>query len=227
VGWDNVDHEAAGELGILVYRTAGVLTQAVSELTLGLILSALRSIPLHDRQIRERLWEKRMGRLLAGKRVGIIGFGAIGQRVGELVHAFGADVIFYDPQTIAVEWAQAVSLESILKKADIISIHASGKERLLGSVELNTIAGRNVILVNTSRGGLIDEEALLKHLTTGQIGYTCLDVFAEEPYSGPLRELNNVILTPHIGSYAREARDMMEEAAVHNLITGLKEKAII
>jgi len=90
VGWDNVDRQAAAELGILVYRTAGVLTVAVAELTLGLMLSALRSIALHDRRIRQGVWQKPMGSLLKGKLVGIIGFGAIGQGVGQLLKALGA-----------------------------------------------------------------------------------------------------------------------------------------
>ena len=226
VGWDNIDHAAAEEFGILLYRTTGVLTQSVAELTLGLMLAALRSITLHDRNIRERRWEKRMGGLLAGKLVGIIGFGAIGKLVGELVKAFGAEVIFYDPQPIASVWQQTSSLNELLLKAEIISLHASGNTKLLGLDELGLIAGRNVIIVNTSRGILIDEKILLEHLKAGQIAYACLDVFAEEPYSGPLGGLDNVILTPHIGSYAREARIAMEEAAILNMIAGFRRTAV-
>lgn len=97
VGWDNVDHQAAKELGIAVLRTEGVLDQAVAELTLGMILSALRHIAAHDRDIRAGVWKKRMGRLLAGKTVGIVGYGAIGSRVGGLAAAFGAKLAFCDP----------------------------------------------------------------------------------------------------------------------------------
>ena len=98
-GWDNVDREAAREMGIRVYRTSGVLTQAVAELTIGLILSALRSISSNDRLIRQGRWNKTMGGLLSGKIVGIIGFGHIGQRVGELITAFGAKVLYYGTGT--------------------------------------------------------------------------------------------------------------------------------
>ena len=122
VGWDNVDRQAAAQLGIMVYRTPGVLTTAVAELTLGLILSALRSIALHDRRIRQGVWEKPMGSLLSGKLVGIIGFGAIGQGVGQVVKALGAEVIYYDPQVLKVEWAQAVSLPELLAQANIITL---------------------------------------------------------------------------------------------------------
>lgn len=96
-GWDNVDHEAAAELGMRVYRTVGVLTQAVAELTIGMMLAALRNILLQDRGLKEGAWHKRMGSLLQSKVVGLIGFGAIGQRVGELARAFGSEVIYCDP----------------------------------------------------------------------------------------------------------------------------------
>jgi len=227
VGWDNVDRKAAAELGILVYRTHGVLTEAVSELTLGLILSALRAIALTDRQIRQGNWQKPMGRLLYKKTVGVIGFGTIGMRVGELVRAFGAEVIYHDPQPPNVSWAQAVPLQTLLAQADIITLHASGKERLLGRGELESIAKPGVILVNTARGELVDEEVLHDFLKEGRLGFAALDVFAKEPYCGPLCILDNVVLTSHIGSYAFEARQRMEDEAIANLLLGLREvKAI-
>jgi D-3-phosphoglycerate dehydrogenase len=222
-GWDNVDHQAAAELGIRVYRTPGVLTQAVAELTLGLILAALRLIPQHDRQIRQATWQKSMGSLLQGKLVGIIGCGAIGQRVAELVRAFGARVIYYDPHPVKVPGAQAVPLPTLLAEADIITLHASGKDKILGQVELGYLAKPGVILINTARGELVDEEALAAGLAEGRPGFACLDVFVQEPYRGPLAALENVILTSHVGSYAREARQQMEEEAVANLLAGLRE----
>jgi D-3-phosphoglycerate dehydrogenase len=227
VGWDNVDREAASQMGIRVYRTSGVLTEAVAELTIGLILSALRYISSNDRLIRQGKWQKAMGGLLGGKTVGIIGFGNIGQRVGELVTAFGARVVYYDPQRIRVPWAQAVSLSDLLTKADIITIHASGDEKILGPEELKKTCKEGVILVNTARGGLIDELALQNCLKEGRISFACLDVFEDEPYCGPLCSLENVILSPHIGSYAREARVLMERKAVENLLKGLHEVGVL
>lgn len=223
VGWDNVDRQAAKELGIQVFRAAGILSQAVAELTIGLILSALRSITSNDRMIRRGQWQKQMGGLLQDKIVGIIGLGNIGKRVGELVTAFGARVIFYDPEPINVPWAQAVSLKELLDQADIITIHASGKETILGAKELRSVCKRGIILINTARGELIDEAALHECLVDGQVGFACLDVFEDEPYCGPFCSLENVILTPHIGSYAKEARIRMEEIAVENLLQGLEE----
>ena len=226
-GWENVDRVLAEQLGMKVYRTHGVLTQAVAELTIGLILSALRYISSNDRLIRQGRWQKPMGGLLHGKTVGIIGFGNIGQRVGELVKAFGATAIYHDFEEITVSWAQAVSLTELLTQADIITIHASGKEKILGPVELRKIRKQGVILVNTARGGLIDEGALQECLTEGRINFACLDAFEEEPYCGPLCSLDNVILTPHIGSYAREARVLMERTAVKNLLNGLREVGVL
>jgi D-3-phosphoglycerate dehydrogenase len=226
-GWDNVDHDAAAELGMRVYRTSGVLTQAVAELTIGLMLAALRSITLQDRLLRQGIWQKRMGGLLQGKTVGIIGFGAIGQRVGELVRAFGAKMVFYDPHPVDVAWAKSVSLRELLEQSDLVTLHASGKEKILGAEELSWIGIRGVILINTSRGDMIDEEALSTSLRAGQIGCACLDVFIEEPYRGSLCSMDNLILTPHIGSYAREARQLMEETAIANLMQGLREASVL
>jgi D-3-phosphoglycerate dehydrogenase len=227
VGWENVDRVFAEQLGIQVYRTAGVLTQAVAELTIGLMLSALRAISSNDRLIRQGKWQKTMGGLLSEKVVGIIGFGNIGQRVGELVTAFGARVIYYDPQPTSVPWAQEVSLSDLLAQAEIITIHAGGSEQILGKAELKKICKPGVVLINTARGGLVDESVLQDCLMEGKVNFACLDVFETEPYCGPLCSLENVILTPHIGSYAREARALMERAAVENLIKGLHEVGML
>jgi D-3-phosphoglycerate dehydrogenase / 2-oxoglutarate reductase len=227
VGLDNVDLAEAGRRGVIVYRTVGVLTQAVAELTISMILNALRSIMKHHSQLRQKAWQKNMGRLFQGKTIGIIGFGDIGQRVGELAKAFGADVIYYDPQAFSIPWADAVTLSGLLASAHIVTIHASGKERILGHREFESLGQPGVIIVNTSRGELIDEEALAVALKKGTVSFACLDVFAEEPYCGPLCDMENVILTPHIGSYAKEARQKMEETAVANLIAGLRVQGLL
>lgn len=222
VGWDDVDREAAEELGIKVFRTEGVLNQAVAELTLGLILSALRNICLHDRLIREGVWQKRMGSLLEDKTVGVIGFGSIGKRVGELVHAFGAKVVFCDPVPVEVSWAKPLSISELFSCADILTLNTSGSNCILGKEEIK-LCKPGLIVVNTARGELVDENALHEALEKGRILYACLDVFADEPYTGPLAQLDNVIMTPHVGSYAMEARVKMEKKAVGNLLQGLKE----
>ena len=226
-GWDNVDHQAAAELGIAVFRTTGVLTQAVAELTIGMMLAALRNILPHDRGLKEGAWHKRMGGLLQSKVVGIIGFGAIGRRVGELVRAFGSEVIYSDPQPQSVPWAHEVSLAELLQRAEIISLHVSGRQTILGASELQALGNRGVILLNTARGELVDEVSLCACLQDGRVGCACLDVFCQEPYQGPLCSLDNVILTPHVGSYALEARKLMEETAVSNLLAGLQAAGVL
>ncbi|MFH1913492.1 MAG: NAD(P)-dependent oxidoreductase [Pseudomonadota bacterium] len=226
VGWDNVDREAAERLGIVVSRTEGVLDQAVAELTLGMILDALRHISLHDRDIRRGVWKKRLGRLLSGKTVGVVGFGAIGRRVAGLCRAFGADVVFSDITpisditAISAEGCRQVELARLLELADIITLHASGNACLLGEAEL-ACCRPGVIVVNTARGGLVDEAALAAALARGAVGCACLDVFGQEPYSGPLGDMDHTVLTAHVGSYAAEARQAMEEAAAKNLLAGL------
>jgi D-3-phosphoglycerate dehydrogenase len=128
---------------------------------------------------------------------------------------------------LEIAWAKAVSLGTLLADADIISVHASGDRIILGPNELKRIGKSGVTIINTARGGLIDENALYEALLDGRVGYACLDVFQREPYEGPLLNLDNVILTPHIGSYARESRRLMESCAVDNLLTGLKEIGVL
>ncbi|MEH0019282.1 MAG: NAD(P)-dependent oxidoreductase [Desulfobacter sp.] len=220
VGWDNVDRAAADRLGIKVFRTQGVLDDAVAELTLGLMLSVLRHVALHDRCLRSGKWEKHTGVLLREKVVGIIGFGSIGKQVGTLCHAFGAHVVYTDPVPKTVEWARPVTRDELIASADIISVHADGNAALIGPEDMvNCKSG--VVFINTARGGMIDEAGLAEGIVAGRIGGAGLDVFDREPYTGELAGLDRVVLTPHIGSYAREARETMERMAVDNLFAGL------
>ena len=223
VGWDNVEHESARAFGVLVTRTAGVLDQCVAELAVGFMLSALRNLPQHTGNIRQGVWKKTMGALLQGKHVGIIGYGSIGRKVASLVTAFDAIVHFFDPYAETGDECPHSCMQSLAELcslADIISIHASAKVQLLGRAEL-ALCKHGVGIVNTARGGQIDEQALYEGLVEQRIGWACLDVFEQEPYNGPLTELPNVILSPHIGSYATEARRAMENAAVANLLRAL------
>lgn len=221
VGLDNVDQKAARELGIKVFNTPGVLTDAVAELTLGLILSALRKICLMDRKMHAGVWEKKSGSLLKGKTLGIIGFGHIGQRVACLARVFEANIIYFDIVKIKSLGSTQCSLNELLKRSDIISIHSGGKECLIGPREIELLK-KGAILINTARGNLVDEKALDMAVASGKIACAALDVFCEEPYQGKMTKNENIILTPHIGSYAKEARLMMEKMAVDNLIKGLK-----
>lgn len=143
-----------------------------------------------------------------------------GKKVARLAKAFGAKIVFNDIRTIKSRIAEYVSLNELFKISDIISIHYSSKERLITKKEILRMK-KGVILINTARGFAIDEDSLYGGLKSGKIGYAALDVYNNEPYSGKLVNLDNIILTPHIGSYAKEARIRMEAKAVENLIKGL------
>ncbi len=221
-GLENIDLSAAGRLGIKVFNTPDAPVQAVAELTVGLIINLLRKVNQMDADIRNGKWEKLMGSLLCGKRVGIVGFGRIGSRVSRLLSSFGCKLAYYDPFLKKTKLkARYMPLKKLLKWADIISIHASGRDKVLGKNEFNIIK-KGAWLINASRGEIIDEKALYRALREDRLAGAALDVFGREPYNGPLKEFNNVILTPHIGSYAKEARIKMETEAVRNLVRGLR-----
>jgi len=225
VGLDNVDLDTAKRIGIKVYNTPYGPTQPVAELTVGMILGMLRMLPLMDKDIRLGIWKKRTGSLLKGKKVGIIGFGRIGQKVAELLTPFGVEISYYDLQPVkGAQNYPLKPLKELLQWSDIISLHCSplpDNKPVLGKDELKNVK-KGAWVVNTSRGGIIDEESLYASLKNGDLSGAALDVFDKEPYKGPLTSLNNVILTPHIGSYAKEARIKMELEATENLLTGLK-----
>lgn len=223
-GMDSIDLEAAKRLGIKVVNTPEGPTIAVAELTIGLIINLLRKVSLMDRDLKNGVWKKHMGNLLGGKKVGIIGFGRIGRKVAELLMPFGVETAYCDicEQSCSPACSKKEMVD-LLAWADIITLHCSAPERmpLMGKQELENMKQGSWI-VNASRGGLIDEEALYSFLRQGHIAGAALDVFDKEPYSGPLTELDNVILTPHIGSYAKESRIEMEMQAVKNLLHELR-----
>ncbi|MDD5136778.1 MAG: phosphoglycerate dehydrogenase [Candidatus Omnitrophica bacterium] len=222
-GIENVNLDAAKKLGIKVFNTPDAPTLAVAELAIGLIMNLLRKINMADRGIRNGEWKKPMGNLLTGKKIGIIGFGRIGKKAAELLSGFNCQVAYYDPHVEGrASGFKKLELKELLKVSDIVSIHAAAKEELLGAEELGLMK-RGSLLVNLARGGAVNEGALYENLKKGILAGAALDVFGEEPYKGALKELDNVILTPHIGSYAKEARISMECEAVDNLLNGLKE----
>ncbi|MFC1517596.1 phosphoglycerate dehydrogenase [Candidatus Margulisiibacteriota bacterium] len=219
-GIDNIDLKTADKSGIKIYNTPEAPALAVSELTVGLILNLLRKINLMDRELRNGAWKKRKGNTLAGKTIGLIGFGTIGQKVAKLLSSFNCEVIFYDPRDNISSDIKAVPLEDLLKTSDIISIHISGNKQIIGQQELKLMK-ETVLILNLSRGGVVSEKALYEALKTNKIGGAALDVFENEPYQGPLKDLDNVIVTPHIGSATKETRLAMEKAALDNLLSGL------
>ena len=226
-GADNVDTEVAEELGIRVFTTPDAPTQAVAELTIGLMLDLSRGVSREDRSIRAGMWQKNMGSLLSGKTLGILGLGRIGKRVVELTTSFRLKYIAWDISP-DLQFAnkyriEFTGLDELLERANIITIHLPYTSELKGIISERELSlmKREAFLLNTARGGLVDEVALYKALKEKRIAGAALDVFEQEPYSGSLTELDNVILTSHIGSYAMEARVEMERQAVKNLLEGL------
>jgi D-3-phosphoglycerate dehydrogenase len=228
VGMDSVDISYAENKGIKVLNTPNGPTRAVAELTLGLTISLLRKIPNAHYDLKNRIWKKQTGNLLYEKKVGVLGLGRIGRMVAEMFRSLGNPVVGYDLYP-DMDWAEnnnveILSLEQLLNQSDIITIHIPGNSDgspVLNQEELSYLKD-GAFLVNVSRGGVINEDALYGMLINGKLSAAALDVFSNEPYSGKFCDLDNVILTPHIGSYAKEGKLKMEVDAVMNLINALK-----
>jgi len=227
-GIDNVDVKAAARKGITIACTPFAPVEAVAELTLTLILAALRHVPEADFRVRKSQWKPLMGSLLMGKTVGIVGLGRIGRRVAELLRPFRVKILACDhaphksfARRHHVEWR---NLPSLLRDSDIVSLHVSLDDTtrgLIGAEELKQMK-KTACLINASRGELLDDEALAQALRGGEIAAAALDVFPTEPYSGPLRDCTNTVLTCHMGSYATETRVAMETESARNLIQALR-----
>ena len=226
-GMSNVDLKAAEELGIKAFSTPDGPTTSVAELTVCALLSMLRLLYKMNKSMHQRKWDKQIGVQLKDKVVAIIGFGRIGRKVGQLLKAFEAEVVAVDPLLSGIiDDVSILSLDDALKEADIVILHCSDDDVLLGEHEFKAMK-KGVYLLNVARGNLIDETALIHALDSGCVSGAWLDTFVEEPYKGPLCDYEQVILTPHVGSYTRECRLRMEMEAVENLIKGFSELGII
>ena len=214
VGYDNIDVDAASECGIVVKYAPYGNTNAVAELTIGLMLSISRKVPQAHQMLRTGVWEKEKlkGTELSFKTLGVLGCGKIGQRVAELAHrGFDMQVIGYDMKPCIESNIEFTSKEEVLAKADYITIHTGGKEVIVGDRELKQMKS-TAFLVNTSRGANVDEEALYKALKEKRIAGAALDVYADEPkaegaeFKSKLRSLDNVVFSSHLGASTVEAQ---------------------
>lgn len=228
VGIDNVDIHYAESKNIKVLNTPDGPTRAVAELTLGLTFSLLRKIPNAHYDLKNGIWKKQTGSLLQNKKIGVLGLGRIGRMVAVMFKSLGNQVAGYDLYP-DYNWAEIhqveiLDLKQLLNQSDIITIHVPGNRDgtpVLNQKELSKIK-EGCFVVNVSRGGVVDEDALYESLTNGKLSAAALDVFSNEPYSGMFCDLDNVILTPHIGSYAKEGKLKMEIDAVVNLVNALQ-----
>ena len=221
VGYNNIDVEAARELGVTVTNTPGVLTEATADLTMALILAVTRRIVEGDQEIRTRgrcEWEplKLLGASLQGKRLGIIGMGRIGTAVAARARAFGMDILGI---------RRGESIDELLATSDIVSIHTPLTRETQHIIDATALAKmkRGAYLINTSRGALVDENALCDALEAGHLRGAALDVYEHEPEVNPrLLPMSNVVIVPHIGSATEETRNAMARIAATNVLLFLR-----
>lgn len=236
IGYDSVDVKAARRLGITVTNTPVVLSEAVAELVLGLYIDLNRTISKQDAKLHQGNWgHPNMGHNIAEKTVGLVGFGAIGQRFAELLAPFHCRILAYDPffdinagKRIGVE---QVSMEILLKESDCISLHLPVTAETKGLVNDRFLdkMKKSAFLINTSRGALVEEEALVNALASGVIAGAALDVYANEPLPSEnmLKGLPNLIMTPHIGSATEESflkAGLLAAENVRDVLGGKKPK---
>lgn len=226
VGFDNIDLDEAARRGVVVTNTPGVLTETTADFAWALILAAARRVIEGDDEVRAgrwRTWEPEglLGVDIHGAVLGVVGFGRIGQAVARRGEGFGMRVIFHDPGRPG-----SIPLEELLRTADIISLHVPltpSTRHLIDAPRLK-LCKPTAVLVNTSRGGVIDQDALAEALVSGTIFAAGLDVFETEPLppTHPLARLKNVVLAPHIASASRATRDRMAVMAAENLLAVLR-----
>ena len=232
VGLDNVDLRAAGARGIPVVYTPGANAQTVADLTLGLMLALARKITQADRMTRDHQWKRIMGNDVWGKTLGIFGLGQIGANVARRAKGFDMRVVAYDvvqnpplAKELGVEYR---SKADIIAQADFITLHLPLNQEtqgFIGEQELKAMK-KTAVLVNTSRGGIVDEQALYRGLKAGEIAGAALDVFAQEPPGKtPLVELDNFIGSPHIGGITVEAIERIGMTVARDIVAVLKGQA--
>ena len=233
VGYDNIDVAAATARGVVVTNTPDVLTDATAELTWALILAAARRIVEGDRLVRSNQWKgwsptQLLGMSLTGKTLGIFGMGKIGAAVARRARGFAMQVVYTNrtPNRAVEEeiGARRVSFGELLERADVLTIHAPSTPETRHVIDAAALSRLRpgAILVNTARGPLVDEAALVAALQTSRLGAAGLDVFEREPeLERGLTELDNVVLLPHLGSATAEARGAMVELCCRNIVAVL------
>jgi len=232
VGLDNIDQEAAKEKNIRVINAVEGAITAVAELVIGLMLSMAREIPRADREIRNGNWIKKelMGSELKGKYLGIVGLGNIGKRLGRLARALNMNIIGYDVIPIDDEFSKEVGLmkadlDTLLSSADYVSLHVpllDSTHHMINAEKLKLMKN-TARIINTSRGGIIDEDALYNSLKEGNIAGAALDVFEAEPATGnKLTILPNFVATPHMGAQTKEAQLLAANIIAEKIIQVLR-----
>ena len=223
-GTDMLDLEAMARRGVRLGWTAGVNSRAVAELVIALTIALLRDLPDLSRGIERGEWRQAIGRQLSGRTVGIVGWGSIGRDLADLLVPFGCRVLATDVRDVDTECrlagVESLALEALLSEADVVTLHVpltEGTEGLIGEAQLGLLRPDSV-LVNASRGGVVDEYALHDALVSGRLRGAAMDVFrSEPPFGSPLLGLPNFVATPHIGGSTEEAYLAMGRAAIRGL----------
>jgi D-3-phosphoglycerate dehydrogenase len=233
-GIDSIDREEAVRLGIAVFNTPGAFTQAVADSVLGGVLSFARRIPWADREMKAGAWSKPLARALHECTLGVVGVGAIGKAVLRRASPFGMrllgnDIVALDPGFVAEVGLQVVSLERLLAESDFVSLNCDLNPTSRGLINDRALKRMQptAVLINTSRGPVVEEVALVAALQAGRIAGAALDVFVEEPLpsSSPLRSMENVLLSPHNSNSSPEAWERVHRNTVANLLRGLGRNA--
>lgn len=233
VGFDNIPLDLCRERGIAVANTPGVLNDAVCELAMGLLLGLLRRLPAADRYVRDGQWEHGafpLTRSLAGKRVGIVGMGRIGQDLAARLGPFKVSIAYTGPRKKDLPFAFVPTLSDLARASDVLILTCPGgadTDHMVDRAILQAL-GPNGVLVNMSRGSVVQEDDLMYALEHHEIAGAALDVFANEPHVPQrLRALPNVVFTPHVGSATEETRVAMTRLAVDNLISFFKHNTLL
>lgn len=223
IGMNNVDREAAERLGVKVSNTPEPPTQAVAELTVTAALALLRGLVGSNQAMHAGQWKKVIGKGLIDTPVLLVGYGRIGRKTGEYLRAFGARLLVCDPALSPGDLEHGerlVTLEEGLAEAEMISLHAAGAETILGPAQFELMR-EGVYLLNSARGELVDEAALVAALESGRVAGVWFDAFWQEPYEGRLTEFDQALLTPHVCTYSAQCRLNMETEAARNVMRDL------
>lgn len=230
VGLDNIPLEAAKELGVTVCNAPGTNSNAVADLAFGMMLGLARKITLADRQVRQGQWNNVIGVDVCYKTLGLLGFGAVAKCVARRAHGFGMKVLAYDPfvKEVPEEFASYVTLcdrDTVIRSVDFLSLHLPLTPETLNMITAAEMAAmkEGSFLINTARGGIVNEADLYEAVSSGHLAGTAMDVSVQEPMAAdnPLRTLDNVIITPHIGMNSREATNAVSVICAKNVAAKL------
>ena len=232
VGVDHIDVAAATRLEIVVANAPGANTSAVADLTIAAMLALLRHLCQANQRTKAGGWERQLGHELGEMTIGVIGTGRIGVQVIRRLSGFGSRILAYDviqdSQLVKAYGITYVSLEELLEKSDVVTLHIPLMEEtreMIGRRELQQMK-KTACLINTARGGLVDEDALYEHLKANQTAAAALDVFSAEPPTGnPLLDLENVLATPHVASYTAEATERLDRMCAETIVDAFSGKS--